>query len=305
MSSALKRLSDLASHLLPSTASTGTDGSSTLPPSTEHYAHRHHIHQLSPTFFLWRAAQTEPDAIAVYHRTANGRILRRSYLELADRSRGLAYYLQKHGFRRVGILAPNTPAFLESTYAIGAAGGVNVAVNYRLKKDDIAYIFDHAEVEAIIVDAEFVDLLQTYRAAHPNVPFIVDTDTDAVEGELSGPFDQAVLEGLQHDAASGGKGWEGLETQVQDEDQMIALAYTSGTTARPKGVEYTHRGAYLAALNNVVESGLNTWLEGAERCHYLWTVCPHPSLLPSASLSLTPPPSCQCFTLAAGLFPGP
>nr|POE88192.1 acetate/butyrate--coa ligase aae7, peroxisomal [Quercus suber] len=280
MSSALKRLSDLASHLLPSTppsptssSSTGIDGSSTLSPSSETYAHTHHIHQLSPTFFLWRAAQIEPDAVAVYHRTVTDQILRRTYLETADRSRGLAYYLKKQGLKRVGILAPNTPAFLEATFGIGAAGGVNVAINYRLKKDDIAYIFAHAEVEAIIVDAEFVELLDAFRAAHPHVPFIVDTDTGVSEGEQSGPYDRALLEGWRYEQEIGAKGWEDLETAVRDEDQMIALAYTSGTTARPKGVEYTHRSAYLASMSNVIESGLNSWLAGAERCHYLWTVC--------------------------------
>ena len=230
-------------------------------------------------------------AQAVYHVTANNKVLRRSYQELADRARGLAYYLRKHGFKRVGILCPNTPAFLESIYGIAAAGAVNVgacplrlattrrpnandplaAVNYRLKEEDIAYIFDHADAEIIIVDAEFVPSLESYHKSHPNVPLIVDTDTDATEGELKGPFDGAVLEGLHIDKQLGGRGWEGLEAQANEEDGLIALAYTSGTTARPKGVEYTHRGAYLAALGNVIESGLNMF-NSTDRCRYLWTL---------------------------------
>lgn len=145
-----------------------------------------------------------------------------------------------------------------------------LAINYRLKPDDIAYIFGHSDAEAIIVDAEFVPLLDGYRKSHPNVPFIVDTDTDATEGQLSGPFDEAVLEGLRYDTEQGGKGWGGLEAQVEGtEENVIALAYTSGTTARPKGVEFTHRGAYLGALGNVIESGLN-YHNG--RCRYLWTL---------------------------------
>lgn len=106
---------------------------------------------------------------------------------------------------------------------------------------------------------------------------IVDDDTDATEGELSGEFDGIIQEGLEWDAKNGGRGWEGLETEAQDEDQVIALAYTSGTTARPKvskcspsrvfevvadgdekGVEFTHRGAYLGSVANVIESGLNS-----------------------------------------------
>lgn len=144
-----------------------------------------------------------------------------------------------------------------------------LGANYRLKPEDIAYIFEHAEADAIIVDKEFLHLLKGYRETHPDVPLIVDTDTDATEGELSGPFDAAVLEGLKYDIAQGGQGWEALEAQAADEDSLIALAYTSGTTARPKGVEYTHRSCYVAALGNVIESGLNPH---RGRCRYLWTL---------------------------------
>ncbi len=142
-------------------------------------------------------------------------------------------------------------------------------VNYRLKHEDIAYIFSHAEADAIIVDAEFLPLLDNYRQANPRIPLIIDEDTDATEGELSGQFDDAVLEGLKYDAEQGGKGWEGLEAQVGNEEDVIALAYTSGTTAKPKGVEFTHRGCYVAALANVIECGLNYH---TGRCRYLWTL---------------------------------
>lgn len=149
------------------------------------------------------------------------------------------------------------------------AFGSLIAVNYRLKEEDIGYIFGHADVDLVIVDQEYEALLRDYRNAHPNTPILVDTDTDINEGELTGPFDNAVLEGLKHDQATGSKGWNGLETHPADEKSVIALAYTSGTTARPKGVEYTHRGCYLAAVGNVVESGLNYH---TGRCSYLWTL---------------------------------
>ncbi|KAF2744839.1 acetyl-CoA synthetase-like protein [Sporormia fimetaria CBS 119925] len=263
--SPIDRLQKFASHF-----TSHHEAAPAIHPGDSHsYHHKHNYHPLSPTGFLWRAAQIEPDATAIYHVTANNQILRRSYIETADRARGLAYYLRLHGYKRVGILSTNTPAFLESIFGIAAAGAVSVGVNYRLKTDDIAYIFEHSEVDFIIADFEFAHLLGSFRKAHPNVPVLVDNDTDATEGELSGPFDDAVLEGLRYDREHGAKGWADLATLAQSEDDVIALAYTSGTTARPKGVEYTHRGCYLAALANVIESGLN-YHKG--RCRYLWTL---------------------------------
>ncbi|KAF2738762.1 acetyl-CoA synthetase-like protein [Polyplosphaeria fusca] len=264
--SPLDRLRSIASHL---TSSSLSPEPAIRSGDSHAYHHRHNFHTLSPTAFLWRAAQIEPEAIAIYHVTANSKILRRSYAEAADRARGLAYYLKKHGYKRVGILSSNTPAFLESIFGIAAAGAVSVAVNYRLKKDDITYIFDHSDVDVIIADFEYEPLLDGYREQHPEVGIIVDTDTDATEGELSGPFDDAVLEGLKYDKETGSKGWAALESQAGNEEDVMALAYTSGTTARPKGVEYTHRGCYLAAMGNVIESGLNYH---TGRCRYLWTL---------------------------------
>lgn len=146
-----------------------------------------------------------------------------------------------------------------------------IAINYRLKHEDISYIFQHAEADVILVDEEFVELLDAFRKDRPKIPLIVDTDTDATDSLNGGPFDRAVLDGLEYDKQQGNQGWSGLTTQVEDEDSIISLAYTSGTTAKPKGVEYTHRGAYLASMANVVESGLNIEI-GGERAKYLWTL---------------------------------
>ncbi|KAG6025266.1 hypothetical protein E4U41_001576 [Claviceps citrina] len=251
-----------------------------------------HIHHLSPTFFLERAAAVEPNADAIFHITSDGVTLRRSYQAFADRARGLAYYLKKHKLTRVGVLAPNTPAFLESIYGIVAGGGVIVPANYRLKEVDIAYIFERVEVDCIIVDKEFQGLLGHFTEKHSNVPVIIDVvrclfvflascftpvaaqqltrclqDTHVTDGPSCGQFNQAILEGLAHDREQGSHLWAGLQSRANNEDDMLAIPFTSGTTSRPKGVVYTHRGAYLAALANVIESGLN---QG--RCRYLWTL---------------------------------
>ncbi|RCI11471.1 hypothetical protein L249_7197 [Ophiocordyceps polyrhachis-furcata BCC 54312] len=244
------RIRSIVNHLLP-------------PPSTPP-----HLHHLSPTFFLQRAADIEPDAEAVFHTTATGAVVRRSYRQLASRAVGLAYYLRKHGLTRVAILAPNTPAFLEAIYGIVAAGGVIVPVNYRLKQEDIAYILDFADVDCVIVDYEFRNLVDSYSAAHPAVPIIVDLDTDVSNGpEESGPYNQAVAEGQAHDNTLGSHGWAHLHSKAADEDDMLAIPFTSGTTSRPKGVVFTHRGAYLAAMAEIIDAGLNIG-----RCRYLWTL---------------------------------
>jgi long-subunit acyl-CoA synthetase (AMP-forming) len=120
MSSPLQRLRSLSSHLfsLPQNDPSQRPATKHIIPSPD----KPHIHTLSPTSFLPRAAAIEPEAEAVYHITANGKVLRRSYQEFADRARGLAYFIKKKGWKRVGILAPNTPAFLESIFGIAASG---------------------------------------------------------------------------------------------------------------------------------------------------------------------------------------
>lgn len=184
MSSAPSRLRNILDHLWP-LSSSSQPSSASPPPSTplpttsdkagSTYKHSHHFHTLSPTLFLPRAASIEPHAEAIVHITANGATLRRSYQEFADRARGLAYYLKTHAYKRVGVLMPNTPAFLESIYGIVAGGAVIVPVNYRLKEDDISYIFDLAEVDLIVTDWEYVSLLDAFRKVRPGVKIVVDT----------------------------------------------------------------------------------------------------------------------------------
>lgn len=78
-----------------------------------------------------------------------------------------------------------------------------------------------------------------------------------------------MLEGLTYDRKADSKGWSGLHIQAEHEDEMLAIPFTSGTTSRPKGVVFTNRGAYMAAVGNIIESGLN-FHKG--RCKYLWTL---------------------------------
>ena len=88
----------------------------------------------------------------------------------------LSWVVRKRGHKRVGILAPNTPAFLESVYGVVAAGAVLVPVNIRLKEEDVAYILGFAEVDCVIVDREFEGLVGGFLkgATGRGVEVIVD-----------------------------------------------------------------------------------------------------------------------------------
>lgn len=138
------------------------------------------------------------------------------------------------------------------------------AINYRLVAEDILYIFTHADVDAVIVDREYASHLNSFRRERPLVEVIEDVDSD-----IPGPFDDIVQTGWDFDMKNGNKGWDGLDVHPESEHDLIALAYTSGTTAKPKGVEFLHRGAYLASLAHVSEYGLTS---PKDTCRFLWTL---------------------------------
>ncbi|RPB24125.1 acetyl-CoA synthetase-like protein [Terfezia boudieri ATCC MYA-4762] len=265
---AKSRLRSIASHLTrPGIRPSSSHSRS--PSRSRSHSPQISRHELSPTYFLPRAASIEPHAEAIVHTTATGHLIRRTYKDFSSRAAGLAWWLKKHGHIRVGLLAPNTPGYLEGVFGIGGAGAVQVGINYRLKPGDIDYIFTHAEVDCIIVDKEFLHLLDGFN---PSVRRIVDDDDDVGKGE----FEECIVEGWKWDRkVNGGEGlgWEGLQLEPENEDELLALAYTSGTTAKPKGVEYTHRGAYLACLGNIIESNLNIQsVLTNERAKYLCTL---------------------------------
>lgn len=119
------------------------------------------------------------------------------------------------------------------------------------------------------MDAEYVSLLDDFRKEKPSVPLIIDDDAGDTRGPARGQFERVLEQGRECDLKHGSRGWSGLSAQCSNEEDVLALAYTSGTTARPKGVELSHRGGYLAAIANVIESGLNYH---SGRCRYLWTL---------------------------------
>lgn len=119
---------------------------------------------------------------------------------------------------------------------------------------EVDYLLENSGASLVFVDHEFANLVVGAK-----VPVIVSQDS----GRSDCAYEQFLEMGAAYDRKTGGLGWEGLEFQP-DETATFAISYTSGTTSRPKGVETSFRGTYLAAIANAVESGI-----GSES-KYLW-----------------------------------
>jgi fatty-acyl-CoA synthase len=204
--------------------------------------------ELTPVAFLRRNAYVYPEKTAVVHGER-----RYTYAEFAARVNRLAAGLLAAGLgkhERVAFLAPNTPALLEAHFAVPAAGAVLVAINTRLNAPEIEYILQDCSARFLFVDHELYPLVEGLDQSALQVVHIHDSGTP------EDPY-EAFLE-----AASPEPGPDLL----QDEEEPISMNYTSGTTGRPKGVLYSHRGAYLNALGEALETGLS--LDSV----YLWTL---------------------------------
>jgi fatty-acyl-CoA synthase len=201
--------------------------------------------ELNPVSFLERSALVYPDRVAVVHEDR-----RYTYRELGERVNQLASALRRDGLTkgdRVAFICPNTPALLEAHFAVPAAGGVLVALNYRLTAADIARILEHCGARFLFVDHEFEHL-----AAGANVRAVRIDDTGAADD----PYEAFLAQGSA----------EPVPTVLEDEGEAISINYTSGTTGSPKGAVYHYRGAYLNALGEVIETRLTP------ESVYLWTL---------------------------------
>ena len=225
-----------------STAGTETDGAGRSATAAPPHRRDLSYEPLTPTAFLRRSEIAFRDRTAVVDGD-----LRLTYAELGDRARRLAGALRAAGVEdgdRVAVLAPNTHVMLEAHYGVPMAGAVLVALNIRLTAGELGYIVEHSGARLLIHDASLADLAREAAAEAGTEPRLIAADE---------------YEGLLRDA-------EPAEVRVEDERGLLALNYTSGTTGRPKGVMYHHRGGYLQALAMATHSRMRN------DSVYLWTL---------------------------------
>lgn len=211
---------------------------------------------LSPVSALKRTARVHPERTAFIYGD-----LRRSWGNVAARCRRLASALKARGVGKgdtVALLAPNIPEAMECALGVPMIGAVLNANNTRLDADTIAYILTHGAAKVLLVDTELSPVARAALAGMDTPPLVIDICDPNAPGDKIGALDYEAL------LAEGDPDFAGV--LPDDEWDAFSLNYTSGTTGRPKGVVYSHRGAYLNAVNNTI-----TWAMPHFPV-YLWTL---------------------------------
>ncbi len=210
---------------------------------------------LTPINFLVRSAAVFPEKTAVVYKDK-----RYSYREFYERVNRLASALQREGIKkgdRVAFLSPNIPPLLDAHYGVPLAGAVLVAINTRLASREILYILNHSGAKILFVDTVLSKLIEPIKEElETTKQFVI-----IVDEESSSPLD-----GMEYEEFLARGSSDPMEVDIEDENDTITINYTSGTTGQPKGVMYTHRGAYLNALGECLEMNMNSY------SNYLWTL---------------------------------
>ncbi|WP_411283886.1 long-chain-fatty-acid--CoA ligase [Lapillicoccus sp.] len=214
---------------------------------------------LTPLAFLGRAAEVFADREAVVYGER-----RMTYAQLSEEVTRVAQALRACGVGngdRVAYLLPNIPEMLVAQFAVPLAGGVLVAVNTRLAPPEVKYILEHSGASVLVVDAALHPTVRPVLADLPELRQVV-TVTDPAGGAKPSPD----VPGIDYAELCARGSDDPLPWTVEDERSTISINYTSGTTGRPKGVMYHHRGAYLNSLSEIIHS------RHVSRTRYLWTL---------------------------------
>lgn len=213
---------------------------------------------LTPLSFVERTAAIYPEYVAVVYND-----LRLTWGETYARMKRLGSGLAARGIGKddtVSVIAANIPEMFEAHFGVPMCGAVLNTVNTRLDAEAIAFILNHAEAKAVLVDPEFSDVVGTaIKMTGRDEMLVVDIEDASFDGGKrvgTLTYEELLAEGTEeYDFVLPGNEWD-----------AISLNYTSGTTGDPKGVVYHHRGATLNALSNIV-----TWGMG-HHSRYLWTL---------------------------------
>ena len=195
------------------------------------------ISPLTPLDFLARTAAVFPDVTAVVEGER-----RFTYAQFQERVFRLSAALQAIGVApgdRVAVLAPNSAAALEAHFAPMLIGAVLVMLNTRLAAAELGWILNHCGAKVLLIDPELRHLVESAAG----IRIVSD-----------------------YEAFLSGAGARPRLAEVEDENACVAINYTSGTTGFPKGVMYTHRGAWVNAVGEILEHQLD------QRSVYLWTL---------------------------------
>lgn len=199
---------------------------------------------LTPLSFLQRAAQVFPETQAVVYGAH-----RKTYAEYTRRVTQLASGLAKLGVQPgdvVATLLPNIPAQAEAHFGVPACGAVLNTINIRLEAETVSYILDHGEAKVLLVDPQFLPMaVQAIEQMSGPAPIVIEVADDQAGVHAHGHYIE-----YEQLLASGDPDFQWI--MPEDEWESLALNYTSGTTGRPKGVVYHHRGAYLNAMGQVI-----------------------------------------------------
>jgi fatty-acyl-CoA synthase len=202
--------------------------------------------ELNSWLMFEHAPTNAPDA-EVVSRLPSGTTHRYTYREFGDRTRQLMHAIDHLGLEpgdRVATLAWNSFRHLEAYFAIPCTGRVLHTLNARLSADDLTYIIGHADDRAVLVDPDFLPLLEELRDRVPGLRHIVVLDDRVPSTSLRG------VVAYEDFIADEPTTYAPIDIP---ERTPLGLCYTSGTTGRPKGAQYTHRSTFLHAM--VVTSG--------------------------------------------------